>query len=69
MKNKDRYAILLFLLMENLVLYFLMKYSPLLAIIINSIIMLILGYISISYNIKVMDYLEEFKEEWNKKKK
>lgn len=69
MRKTERFGYMLFLLLYSVALYYIFKLSALLAVLVNSLILLILGYVSVLYSETVLDVLEEIKENGRRKYK
>ncbi len=61
MKNGEKFGFLLMLLLYNISIYFLLQISYFLTIIINSVIILLLGYVNVLYTETVLDIIEDLK--------
>ena len=67
MDKREQFEFLFLLLLYNIALYFLFQISYLLSVIINSIILIMLGYINVRANEKIIDIIDEVKLKWRKK--
>lgn len=68
MNNIEKFQFMFLLLLYNIALYYLFQISYLISIIINSTILLLLGYINIGYATKIIDIIDEVKQKWPPKK-
>ena len=67
MDKREQFEFLFLLLLYNIALYFLFQISYLLSVIINSIILILLGYINVRANERIIDIIDEVKSKWRKK--